>query len=293
MRVALLAAAMGLLISCVAPRAMTETGRVTPNQQLRGGVSYSFNAASATAGKLYDGFEASVDSLIAQDKPTYDETTQGLSEGLIAFAVDPVGSSADLWMRYGVMPRLDIGYRFASGTHVLDTRYQFLGSPTEPNKGWSGSVGLQMANQSFEFPSIAGLDRLQDILGFEATRTDLLLPVIVSHAFGTNEKYGAMSVGVLLGRVNLDYGFTPIDMIQEQTGNLVDTTPIAAVHNTKSFLTYGGFGSLKLGYERAYLLAGLGIYYQDYGTFDLLDGGTVSLRGFTIVPTLGAEARFR
>ncbi len=282
-----------LVAACAAPRAVTETGQVTPHQQLRGGVTYSFNGASATAGELFDGFSAAVDAVVEDEAPTYDDTARGLSEGLIAFAVDPSGSSGDIWMRYGLRDRMDLGYRFASGTHIFDSRFQFLGSAKDPTKLWSGSIGIQYSSQSFEMPSLLGLDKLQSAFGFEAKRQDILLPVIISRSFGAKEKYGAFTMGLVLGRVGLDYGFKPIKLVEEVSGNAVGGTPLEAIHDEQSYLTYGGFGSVKAGYKRIYLLASLGVYYQDYGTYQLLDDHEISLSGFTIVPSLGAEFRLR
>ena len=115
--------------------------------------------------------------------------------------------------------------------------------------------------------------------------------MIFSRPFGVEEKFGAFSFGMLLGRVTLDYGFQPVKMVEEATGLDAGGSPLEAVHDSQSYLTYGCFSTVKLGYQPAYLVFGLGTYFQNYGTYRLLDGHQVQLSGFNLVPTLGAEVR--
>ena len=57
----------------------------------------------------------------------------------------------------------------------------------------------------------------------------------------------------------------------------------------KNYGSYGAFLGVKAGYKFIYFNIGLAAYYQKYGTFPLLGGGNVILKGWTFVPNYGFQ----
>ena len=153
----------------------------------------------------------------------------------------------------------------------------------------AASVGLQFSRQSFELPSFAGLDKLGALFGFHMDRTDLLVPLAFSLQFGTDEKFGAISFGAVGGYTFLDYGLAPNGLVKDVSG-----VPqlVAGVTRKQGFATYGAFVFLKGGYRFTYVGLGLAGYYQDYGTFKLMDTVDTHLNGFTLVPCTSFEFRY-
>ena len=58
-----------------------------------------------------------------------------------------------------------------------------------------------------------------------------------------------------------------------------------------SFGALGAFVNMKLGYRYAYVLPALAIYYQNFGTYKLLNNKETKLKGLTVLPTIGLQFR--
>lgn len=287
---------LSLTTACVAPRSVIHSGRVTPQGEVRVGTEMVVNVPTGTAGALLEGLEGAVDSLTQKSDRLFEDNLNTASKAALAHSLDPLTSGLALSVRYGFLERFDAGYKYSFGAHALDARFQFLGKPGVPTRrgpssgsGLAGSVGLQYSQQSFELPSLAGLDKLGKLFGFHMTRQDLLVPVALSIPFGADEKYGALGFGIVGGYTFLDYGLEPHDVVKEVNGV---QEVVAKVTREQGFATYGAFLNVKGGYRYVYVGAGLAMYYQDYGTFQLLDQAAISLSGLTFVPTLNVEMRY-
>ena len=280
---------------CTAPRSVTQSGRVTPRNHFRVGTNYTFNFPTETTLALFDGLTTAIDELAAAETPTYDATVRSTTEAILAYSLDPLGSGMDFYLRYGVYDRFDLGYKFSSGVHVFDARWQFwgiVGEGEDDYRGPSAAVGLQFSMQDYSLPSVLKLDALQDLLGYTAGRKDLLMPITVSHPFGPGEKYGAISYGLAVNLTMLNYGFEPIKMVNDLAEDAIDTEPIAAVHGDESYWSFGGFFNIRGGYKHVFVVASFAFYQQNYGTYAMLEGDEVSFSGWTFVPTLGLEGAF-
>ncbi len=290
---ALLPVAFLLAVSCAAPRAQTQSGRVVADGAYRAGGNMTINISSSTL-KIIEAAESAgkafVDSSENGDDSQYSEATKDLTTAVVAYGLDPVGTGMDFYARYGVYDRVDVGYKWASGVHVFDGRFQFLGpvagKASEPDKfmgAFYGNIGLQFSSQTYELPSLLGLDKLGAVLGLEFSRKDFLVPVTFSHSLGKDEKYGALSYGTVYGYTMVDYGLSP--------SSLVDAAGIAipGISKSQSFSSFGAFVNGKFGFKYAYLLVGLSAYYQDFGTFEMLEQETAELSSFTVIPSFGIE----
>ena len=79
---------------------------------------------------------------------------------------------------------------------------------------------------------------------------------------------------------------------EDAAGKRID---IPTVDERKSFMTYGLFVNGKFGYRYVFIQPALAIYYQNYGTYELLKldkdqpAPTASFKGATFVPSLGVQ----
>lgn len=291
---AVLAATAGLFATaCSAPRAIVATGKVTPQGEFRVAYNQGFNLATAPLGKAGSALKDAASQAANQEKVDYTAATTDLQAAALAYLLDPVQPTADLSLRYGIVPRLDAGYKYAFGSHVFDAQYQFLGptgSPESPGAGAvSGttyaSVGLQFATQRADLPNLPFLSDINDVLNFSASRKDLLIPFTLSHSLGPEEEIGAFSYGLVYAHSWVSYGFAPDNLY-----NGAVKIP-ALPTQRRSFSSFGGFLNLKLGYRYAYIIPALSIFYQNYGNYALLNGASTSLSGLTFVPSLGLQVR--
>lgn len=287
-----LSAAATLLVgSCTAPRTIVSTGKVTPKGEFRVGGNLAFNVATETISKTGSALKSAAEETASKDTVGYSGTIDRLQVAALAYVLDPVRPSSDLYVRYGALDRLDVGYKYAFGSHVFDAAYQFLGPtgtverPGGPAGANYASIGLQFATQRASLPSLPFLDDIDDLLGFKATRRDIIVPLVFSHSFGAEEEIGAISYGVVYTHTFLRYGFAPGKVFN---GNV--KVPELPLQKT-NFPSFGGFVNAKIGYRYAYVIPSLGIYYQNYGDYQLLNNKTASLSGLTIVPSIGLQFR--
>ena len=289
----LLAASALLAGSCTAPRAIVATGKVTPQGEFRVGYNQGFNLASAPLDKAGSAVKAAASQAAGQDRVEYTASTTQLQAAALAYILDPVQPVADLSVRYGIIPRLDAGYKYAFGSHVFDAQYQLLGptgTPENPGPGAASgttyaSIGLQFATQRAGLPSIPFLSDINSVLNFRANRNDLLVPLTFSQSFGPEEEIGAISYGLVYAHSWVSYGFAP-----EKIYNGAVKVPELPLQS-RNFSSFGGFVNLKLGYRYFYVIPAVSLFYQNYGDYALLNGQSTSLSGFTVVPSLGFQLR--
>ena len=281
--------------SCTAPRAIVATGKVTPQGEFRVGYNQGFNIASAPLSKVGSAVKEAASQAANQQKIDYSDATTQLQAAALAYILDPVQPTADLSLRYGIVPRLDAGYKYAFGSHVFDVEYQLLGptgSPENPGAGAAtgttyASVGLQFATQRAKLPSLLFLDQINSVLNFRATRNDVLVPLVFSQSFGPEEEIGAISYGLVYGHSWVSYGFAP-DRIYV-SGSSVKVPELTL--QKRNFSSFGGFVNLKIGYRYFYIIPAVSLFYQNYGDYTLLNNQSTSLSGVTVVPSLGFQLR--
>ena len=279
--------------ACTAPRAIVATGKVTPQGEFRVAYNQGFNIATAPIGKAGSAVKDAASRIADKDTVGYNKSLESLQAAAIAYLLDPVQPTADFSVRYGIVPHLDAGYKYAFGSHVFDAQYQFrgpVGTPENPGaEAASGttyaSVGVQFATQRASLPSLPFLTDINDVLNFRASRNDLLIPLIFSQSFGPEEEIGALSYGLVYGHSWVTYGFAPTNIYQNN--QLLPALPT----QSRNFSSFGGFANLKIGFRYAYLVPALSVFYQNYGDYALLNGASTSLSGFTFVPSLGVQVR--
>ena len=290
---AIAASALLFTSSCTAPRAIVATGKVTPQGEFRVGYNQGFNLASAPLAKAGSAVKEAASQAASQDKVDYTDATTQLQAAALGYILDPVQPTADLNIRYGIVPRLDAGFKYAFGSYVFDTQYQLLGptgTPENPDRGAASgttyaSIGLQFATQRAKLPSLPFLSDINSVLNFRATRNDLLIPLTFSQSFGPEEEIGAISYGLVYAHSWVSYGFAPTKIYNGSVK--VPELPL----QSRNFSSFGGFVNLKLGYRYFYVIPAVSVFYQNYGDYALLNGASTSLSGVTVVPSLGFQLR--
>lgn len=281
------------LAACTAPRNITASGKVTPKGAFKAGFNSSFNMATAPASEIDNVTKAAVEAIDKNnDSIFYNQSVAALSRGLLAYSLDPVTATSEFYLRYGVAHRVDVGYKYASGAHVFDAMYQFMGStgtPDDPGaeQGLHGSIGLQYSGQKSDLPSKVGLDKLSSIFNYQLSRKDILVPLVFSTSFGPEETYGNFSFGVVYGHSFITYGFNPSKQLVRAVGDHFETIP--SFTRKENYSSFGAFINAKLGYKYAYFLPALSIYHQNYGTYHLFGLQQESYKGLTIIPSLGLQ----
>ncbi len=282
--------------SCTAPRALIQSGKVTPVGEIRGGTNLIFNIPTATVGALGDITADAVRGLQNQDSVGYLQNAtvlRNFQRGALAYALDPLGTTQDIYLRYGIAPRFDAGIRYAAGAVIADVQYQFMGSTGSWRKagdrnGANASVGLLFSTQSADLPGREALNVGGSLLDFGARRTDVLVPLTFSTPLGTEEEFGHLAAGLVLGFSTIHYQFEPTNLFRDRAGSSI-AEKVPSIDERKNFLTGGAFVNGKFGYRYVYVVPALSIYYQNYGTFQLLNDQKASLSGVTFVPSLGLQ----
>jgi hypothetical protein len=285
--------------ACTAPRGITTSGKVTPQGEFRLAYNQGFNVGSAPLSKAGTAVKNATSQLGSQaargDTVRYSGAVSNVQAAALAYLLDPVQTTADLSIRYGVVPRLDVGYKYAFGSHVFDTQYQLLGptgSVENPERGAASgttyaSIGLQYAIQRAALPSLPFLSNINSLLGLSASRHDIIIPLTVSQSFGPEESIGAISYGAVYAHSWVSYGFTPNNLYNRAGTGVLPSLD----RQSRNFSSYGLFLNLKLGYKYVYVVPAVSLYYQNYGNYTLLDGSTTSLSGVTFIPSLGLQFR--
>jgi hypothetical protein len=282
-----------LIGGCTSPRNIIASGKVTPKGTFKAGFNTSFNIATAPIADVDDVTKAAVNA-IDKNKDTifYDENVAALARGMMAYSLDPLTPTSDFYLRYGLLKKVDIGYKYASGAHVLDVMYQFLGTTGTPDnpdgaKGMHGSIGLQYSGQNANLPSKVGLDRLSSIFRYQLSRKDILIPLVFSLPFGPEETYGNATFGIVYGHSFIEYGFNPSKHLVRYVGSSFEKIP--SFTHKENYSSIGAVINAKFGYKYVYFLPALSVYHQNYGTYNLFGTQQESYRGVTIIPSLGLQ----
>ena len=274
--------------SCVAPRVISNSGKVTPKGNFVAGYHASYNISTQAASSVKNLLVDNIEALSSQDSIKFDETFVNINKAAIAYQLDPMGGGNELYIKYGLIKRLDIGAKITGNAKCVETQFQFIG-PTgniedKTEERLYGSIGLQFSAQSQSLPSV--LSYLQDRLGYTFNRKDFLMPLLFSYSLGNEEEYGSLSCGLAANYSIINYSTSPVDIYN------LNKTKLEPQNFRQRYMSYGFFISAKVGYKHVFLLPTLSMFYQNYGNYQLLDGNTVSFKGISIVPGIGLRFRF-
>ncbi len=298
----------GLLVSvssCVAPRAITNSGKVTPKGNWVVATNQTYNIATAPAGKVASAVDINLDNLLNGSLDTVSLVQsnaiatdwQKVGEALIANNFDPIGGGVDFGVRYGIAKRFDVGFKKAGRAKAIDFQYQFLGSlgnvddfSESATDKWYGSIGLQYSSQDLSLPFWA--KPISSKLAYDFSRKDILVPLIFSYGLGNEESIGAISFGLSYNFTRMHYSTTPFTYARIQDVNgVVTALNTAAITEAKNISSFGAFANMKIGFRYFYFVPAVAVYYQNYGTLQNFIGESFQMKGVTVVPSLGLRLR--
>ena len=273
------------LTSCAAPKVINQSGKVAAKGNVVAGASYTANVPTKTIALMGNIVKQNITDLANRDSITLNGNLENVNKAAIAQAIDPLASGYDFYLRVGVAKRVELGYKLAGKANTFNVQYQFLGPlgnvGAKEKQRLYGSVGLQYSWQSYRLPSFFG--EIQNRLGYKFGRNDILLPIIFSYSFGNEEEYGALAFGLAASYSNISYTTQP-ERIFDTNGK-----PVIAENHKESFTSFGGFINVKAGYRYVYLVPALSFFYQNYGSYKLLNGSEFMFKGFTFVPSVSLQ----
>ena len=276
-----------ILVGCTTTRSITNSGKVTPKGNLVVGGSYAINVPTQTITSIGSALSKSITEYAKYDTIRPDATFDRINKASISYALDPIDAGFNFFVRYGVVKRFDIGYKRSFGANIFDCQYQFMGSTGYINDPEAeklyGSIGLQYSSQDISYLSF--LKKLDNRLNFEFARKDLMIPLILSFAFGNEETFGSVSAGLAYTHSWIAYSTNPVNVF-----DFKNTTLMAMSHH-QQYSSLGAFLNFKLGYKRVYVIPSLAFFYQKYGEYELLSTKTVLLKGVTIIPAIALQLR--
>jgi hypothetical protein len=275
------------LNACVAPRVISNSGKVTPKGNVVAGYHTSYNISTQAGVYVKDLLVDNIEGLAKKDSINFDESFENINKAAIAYQLDPISNGNEFYLKYGLVKRLDIGAKIAGNAKGLETQFQFLG-PTgnvedETEERLYGSIGLQFTTQSQSLPSV--LSYLQERLGYTFNRKDFLMPILFSYSLGNEEEFGAITGGIVANYSIVNYTTVPVNIFNKDK---VELTP---QNYSQKYMSYGLFINAKLGYKYVYIVPSLSMFYQNYGKYQLLNGSSATFKGLTIVPGVGIKIR--
>jgi hypothetical protein len=283
-----------LITSCTSPRDILSTGKVTPKGQIKVGGSMAGNISLMTANELKKTAdyitEQNIEGITNTSNLEYTNSVNQATKSFISYALDPIGLNSGFHIKYGLITNLELGYRKTGGVNVFSTAYQFLGGKNkigqEGYSGWYGSIGLQYSSQNPDkvLESVY-LDKFQPFLNLSFKKKDILVPLIFSKSFGSEEKYGAFSFGLAYNYSSVSYGFAPVNLVK--VGSL---EKFSALNEKFNYSSFGFFTNIKVGYNWVHFILSLNGYYQNVTGIKNLEGREFDkISGLTFIPSLGLE----
>lgn len=284
--------AFASLISCTAPRSVFESGKVTEKGHFQGGYNNSTNVSTAFGMEMYKGIKSIVTDYYNYDTIIADNQLSNLNKALISYSLDPLSNNSEMYLKYGFAKNFDASVKYA-GALAIDAQYQFIGNGNDYyldiGKNTNGSFGIQLSGKKYKFPSVIG--DLQDFLGYNLNRKDVLLKFILSKELGKNEKIGHLGFGLVYNSSFIKYGFEPSKEIRITDENNNITVLNNFTERKNHYSSYGGFINFSVGYKYVYLTGGIAVYYQNYGTYYLYDNSQYNPKGITVIPSLGFKLK--
>jgi len=291
----LLLAAASMIFSCAPSRAVLESPQVTPQGKLAGRAEFGLPIPTSVLGSLSNNYDAvknsavksvSGDSLYISDS----SYVKNASEYIIAMATDPLMPTMEMGLSYGIFNRFEIDYHWLVTGHALGARFQIL------NGDLKAALGAFYSWQDYELPSIIG--DIQSNLGFTFKRSDITIPLMFGSKSGNPEGFRTeWGLGLQYQLSKISYGFdgSAANYVETWTSVSGDSTvqkTMAAVPVRSTYgQSFGGQANFRVGYKFVNFVMGLGVYYQNYGTFKLIDNRSISPSGVTYLPKIALEFR--
>lgn len=263
-----------VLGACASPMSTFQTGRTTPKGRVEALAGIGTNLASSFIGSVIDSGELAADKVKASidqgTTPTLSEDeTRDLMRTAFSYALLNPLPLTEIGLRYGILDRWDAGLAYTTSGFRFETKVQLLRDPVDL------AVGLQGMRQVFEIPVPSFL---KDIFQIEdLSRTDLSVPVVVSHHFG--------QLGFLYGGPKFFYSFLQAEVLER-----VSSVAGRTMESGRGMWGVGGLLGGGIGYKYVYFVLEVNVLYYAYSA-TLLDT-EVDLSGVDVYPAMGLKINF-
>jgi hypothetical protein len=280
------------LAGCSGSRSVLNSGKVLPKDQMRFGKNYTINISTSPISQSVRGAYNLSDNFSGKDTIYYDAQVEYVNAALLSYCLDPIGVNDEMYFRYGLGHRLDLGFKSSGGSNAFDVQWQFLGSTKNVNQAgdkkhmFYGSLGAQYSWQNYRFLNYQMFDKVQSIFGFEMSRKDVSVPLIFSTSFGPEERVGCFSFGLVYSHSFIKYKVTPKNIYE---ADRIDPKLLDPINGKMNYGAYGTFFNLKVGKKFIFFNLAFAVYYQNYGKYQMLGGNSKSLKGFTFIPSYGMQ----
>jgi hypothetical protein len=282
-----------IMSSCSPPRSILTSGKVLPKGQIRFGINNTINVSSASIERSIKSSRNLAESAFGNDTIIYTQQIANLNSAFMAYCLDPISYNTEIYLRYGLGHRIDIGYRNTGGANAFDAMFQFLGSTKNCNEsdigGFYGSIGTQYSWQNYSFVNFSQFDKVQKLFGFDMNRNDITVPLVFSKSFGPEERVGCFSFGVVYSHSFINYKISPKNIYAEQIIDNIPPELLSPISGKTGFDAYGTFVNIKIGKKYVFFNFSLAAYYQNYGRYTMIGGSDVLLKGISIVPSYGVQ----
>ncbi|MCW3103126.1 MAG: hypothetical protein JWO09_1566 [Bacteroidetes bacterium] len=271
---------------------MLNSGKVLPKGQMRFGKNYTINISTSPISQSVRGAYNLSDNFASKDTIYYNEQVEYMNAALLSYCLDPIGVNDELYFRYGLGRRFDLGFKNSGGSNAFDVQYQFLGSTKSVDQvkndknGFYGSIGAQYSWQNYRFLNYRMFDKVQHIFGMDMSRKDITIPLIFSTSFGPEERVGCFSFGLVYSHSFIKYKIVPKNIY---AADRINPELLEPVNAKVQYDAFGTFLNFKIGKKIVFFNLSLAVYYQDYGRYPMLGGTTKSLKGFTFIPSYGVQ----
>lgn len=282
---------VAIFSNCNTSRSILNSGKVVPKNQVQFGKNYTYNISSAPIAESMKGSYHLGDNISNNDTLIVSEQLDYANSSFVAYCLDPIGYTDDLFFRYGLGNRMDIGFKKSGSATTVDWAYQFLGSNKNFNEsekgGFYGSIGLKYSWQNYRFANMPMFEKLQRFFGVDIRRQDLSIPLTFSKSFGPEERTGCFSFGIVYSYSFIRYKLSPKNVYIRETTNAYAPELLQPLQAKVNYSSYGTFINVRIGKKYIFFNCGLAVYYQNYGKYPLISGNQRYIEGFSIVPSYG------
>lgn len=269
-----------LLAGCAVPLSTLHTGQTTPKGRFEFDVAEGIHIDSNfISGAVQTGqiaaMEAVEDDRLDGTLYVTDEQFRSVGRAVIASALAPPLPVTEARVRVGIARHVELGGQWSSGGWGGHAKVQLLdareGAPVDlavALQGHHGSWGLGLPDV------LAQLINVEDL-----SRTDITMPVIVSHDLGPQGQLGFVYGGARVG----------ITKIQADLVETITDISGADATLTGPMWTGGLVGGGAVGWRYVYFIAELNVVGYNYHPAVL--NKTIPFYGVDVYPVIGMRVR--
>lgn len=247
---------------CAAPAFLGQTGRVTPQGDVRFGAGVGYQVNTSAASLVRDGRDL---ARALQDKQVDCqvnsvnrrcwrlEDVQPVARAAMKFAlVSPLSANAQVSGRYGFAPGADVGLRWGPGNLGVDVGYQIAGPRDPATPGWASTVMAGWGKRD-----LGTLGKvIEDVLQGDASMDDFSATWLGGRQFG---QFAHAYVGARYIYTRWKLNVVPDLPITYDGVSLPNQQTLLGTDTKGTVQHVGGVAGAALGYKKVFLGAELNV----------------------------------